>query len=72
MAGTLFHVPSGTTHIVAPPVPQLLEALAPGPCDTGEILARMRAWYDFDENGAADIVDARLEELEAAGLIRRL
>ena len=29
----LFHVPSGMTHIVAPPAPQILEALAGNPAD---------------------------------------
>ena len=67
----LFHRPSGMTHIVAPPAPQILEALRLGPADTGEILARMRAWYDLEGDEAADAVEARLEELEAAGLVSR-
>ena len=67
----LFHRPSGMTHIVAPPAPQILEALRLGPADAGEILARMRAWYDLEGDEAADAVEARLEELETAGLVRR-
>ena len=68
----LFHRPSGMTHIVAPPAPQILEALRLGPADVGEILARMRAWYDLEGDEAADAIEARLEELEAAGLVSRL
>ncbi len=68
----LFHRPSGMTHIVAPPAPQILEALRLGPADAGEILARMRAWYALEGDEAADAVEARLEELEAAGLVSRL
>jgi len=68
----LFHAPSGMTHIVAPPAPQILEALRLGPADAGEILARMRAWYDLEEEQAADSIEARIEELEAAGLVSRL
>ena len=68
----LYHAPSGMTHIVAPPAPQILEALQPGPADSGEILARMRAWYDLEGDEDVERVEARLEELEAAGLIRRL
>jgi PqqD family protein of HPr-rel-A system len=68
----LFHRPSGMTHIVAPPAPQILEALRLGPADSGEILARMRAWYDLEGDEAADAVEARLDELEAAGLVSRL
>jgi PqqD family protein of HPr-rel-A system len=67
----LFHAPSGMTHIVAAPAPQILDALRIGPADAGELIARLRAWYDFEGEGAADAIDARLEELEAAGLVRR-
>jgi len=68
----LFHAPSGMTHIVAAPAPQILDALRIGPADAGELLARLRAWYDFEsDDEVADAVDARLEELEAAGLVRR-
>ena len=68
----LFHRPSGMTHIVAPPAPQILEALRLGPADAGELLARLRAWYDFEGDEAADAIEARLEELEGAGLVSRL
>lgn len=67
----LFHAPSGMTHIVAAPAPQILDALRIGPADAGELLARLRAWYDFEGEDVADAIDARLEELEAAGLVRR-
>ena len=67
----LFHEPSGMTHIVAPPAPEILAALRIGPADAGELLARLRAWYDFEGDDVADAIDARLEELEAAGLVRR-
>ena len=67
----LFHRPSGTTHIVAPPAPQILEALRIGPAEPGEVLARLRAWYDLEGEAAAEAIEARLDELEAAGLVRR-
>ena len=67
----LYHRPSGMTHIVAPPAPQILEALRLGPAEAGEILARMRAWYALEGDEAAVAIEARLEELEAAGLIAR-
>ena len=66
----LYHRPSGLTHIIAPPAPQILDALAQGPADASEIVARMAAQFDLgDENGVA--MAARLAELEAAGLVRR-
>ncbi len=67
----LFHAPSGMTHVVAPPAPQILEALQEGPGDARAILNRIRARYDIEEEDAAPAIDARLAELEAAGLVRR-
>jgi PqqD family protein of HPr-rel-A system len=64
----LFHEPSGMTHIVAPPAPEILDALQAGPADAAELLRRLRARFDFDEGEA---IHARLAELEAAGLVRR-
>ena len=67
----LFHAPSGMTHLVAPPAPQILEALGEGPGDARAILERIRARYDVDDEEAAGAIEARLAELEAAGLVRR-
>lgn len=66
----LFHVPSGMTHIVAPPAPQILEALAGRPADLKELVRRLSR--NFDVDGAESALAARLEELEAAGLVTRL
>jgi PqqD family protein of HPr-rel-A system len=66
----LFHVPSGMTHIVAPPAPQILEALARSPADLKELVRRLSR--DFEVDGAESALAARLDELEAAGLVRRL
>jgi PqqD family protein of HPr-rel-A system len=65
----LFHIPSGMTHIVAPPAPQILEALAGSPADLTELALRLSR--NFDVDGAEDALAARLDELEAAGLVRR-
>lgn len=64
----LFHAPSGMTHIVAPPAPEILEALQAGPADATELLDRLRRRFDFDGDEA---IHARLAELEEAGLVRR-
>ena len=66
----LFHAPSGMTHIVAPPAPQILEALSEGPGDARSILERIAALYDV-EGADGGAIEARLDELEAAGLVRR-
>lgn len=64
----VYHEPSGATHIVAPPAPEILEALVAGPADAAELLRRLREKYEFDGDEA---IHARLEELEEAGLVRR-
>jgi PqqD family protein of HPr-rel-A system len=65
----LFHVPSGMTHIVAPPAPQILEALGAGPADAEELARRMGEVFEIE--GGEEAMAARLGELEAAGLVRR-
>jgi PqqD family protein of HPr-rel-A system len=70
----LFHKPSGITHILAPPAPQILEALREGPATAATILSRMRKRYALGD-GDADAMPslaARLGELEVAGLIRTI
>ncbi|MGE0179991.1 MAG: HPr-rel-A system PqqD family peptide chaperone [Sphingomonas sp.] len=66
----LFHGPSGMTHIVAAPAPQILDALRPGPANITELMARLRAAFELDD-AADEIVALRLVELEQAGLVRR-
>jgi PqqD family protein of HPr-rel-A system len=67
----LFHRPSGTTHILAPPAPQILAALAAGPADAAGIAARLEETFDLAADDSAAAIAARLAELEAAGLVRR-
>ena len=64
----VYHARSGATHIVAPPAPEILEALTDGPADAAELLRRLREKYEFDGDEA---IHARLGELEEAGLVRR-
>lgn len=72
----LFHRPSGTTHVLLPPAPELLELLAEGPADADALAARIAADYALDADDGLDepvaaVVAARLAELEAAGLVTR-
>ena len=68
----LFHVRSGITHILAPPAPQILEALAGAPATAETILARMRRAFEIEGGrGTAAALRARLDELEAVGLVTR-
>jgi len=67
----IYHRPSGMTHIVAEPVPQILEALIQGPADSAEIVARLAATHDLEGQDIDVVIAARLAELEAIGLVRR-
>ena len=65
----LYHRPSGTTHLLASPAPELLDALGAGPADADMLLARLS---DVFEIGDADraAVAARMDELVETGLAR--
>jgi PqqD family protein of HPr-rel-A system len=67
----LYHRPSGMTHILAPPAPQILSALAAGPADAAVLLERMAGEFEVEAEDSAAALEARLAELEAAGLVRR-
>ena len=67
----LFHPRSGQTHIVAPPAPEILDALGEGEADLDSLVARLRARFEFDEAEGRAAIAARLGELETAGLVRR-
>jgi PqqD family protein of HPr-rel-A system len=64
---------SGITHIVADPVPQILQAMGDSVCDAGLISARLSAHYDLGEAAQArSVISARLEELAGLGLVEKL
>jgi PqqD family protein of HPr-rel-A system len=69
----LYHRSSGTTHILLPPAPELLAMLGDEPVDAVMLAARLAADYatEYGEEPIADVVAARLAELEAAGLVWR-
>ena len=66
-----YHRPSGLTHILAPPAPQILDALAGKAADAGEIVAHIARDFELEAEDAEGAIAARLAELEAAGLVRR-
>jgi PqqD family protein of HPr-rel-A system len=67
----LYHRKSGLTHFLAPPAPQILDALAAGPASAAEIAARMGESFEIESEDPASAIAARLAELEAAGLVWR-
>jgi len=64
----LYHRPSGMTHVLAPPAPQILSALAGQPADAQTLFDRIAAAFELE--GGLEALEARLAELEAAGLVR--
>ena len=67
----VFHRPSGMTHLLAPPAPQILAALAGREGDCADILDRIAGAFEIEADDPAAAIAARLAELEAAGLVRR-
>ncbi|HEY0112022.1 MAG TPA: HPr-rel-A system PqqD family peptide chaperone [Allosphingosinicella sp.] len=68
----LFQRRSGMTHILAPPAPQILEALAQGPATAKEIAGRIAERFELEGSDPVAVIAARLAELEAPGLVWRL
>jgi PqqD family protein of HPr-rel-A system len=66
----LFHVRSGMTHILAPPAPQILRALAGRSAELDELAQRLGEIFEVEGEQCA--LEARLLELEAAGLVTRI
>jgi PqqD family protein of HPr-rel-A system len=69
----IYHRRSGVTHMVAEPVPEMLQVMAGDSIDAGEVLTRLAATFDLDESDdALASVTARLEELAELGLVHRI
>ncbi|MEG3090150.1 HPr-rel-A system PqqD family peptide chaperone [Sphingomonas sp. PB1R3] len=68
----VFHRPSGITHLLNEPAPQILEALADKPLDAAALLDQLAGQYELDVVEGIEMLQARLDELEAAGLVDRL
>lgn len=68
----LYHARSGMTHLVAEPVPQILDALRDGPCDPATLETRLATRFDLEGADGAATLRAHLDELAALGLVRRL
>jgi PqqD family protein of HPr-rel-A system len=66
----VYHRPSGQTHMLAEPAPEILTALAQGAADPAEMLQRLARDHGLDSEGDAQaVIAARMAELAALGLI---
>ncbi len=64
---------SGITHIVAEPVPQILEAMGEEPCSAAQIAERLSREFDLgDAENAEKVIADRLAELARLGLVERV
>ena len=66
----IFHRPSGITHLLASPAPEILAALV-DPLDLDQLLAALARRYDLVDPDR-DALTARLDELVASGLVEAL
>jgi PqqD family protein of HPr-rel-A system len=62
---------SGQTHVVMPPLPEILAVLAEGPAEDAVIVARLAERFDLGAGDSAAIIAERLAELAALGLIEQ-
>lgn len=67
----IYHRASGATHVVAEPVPQILEALGRDRLNLAELLARLGVDYDLAGDAEGALI-ARLDELVTLGLVIRI
>lgn len=67
----LFHRPSGATHLIASPAPEILATLGGDALDRDALLARLAQQFDLGD-ASGEALDARLAELVEAGLVETL
>lgn len=66
----VFHRPSGLTHLLASPLPEILNTLDEEPLTVDALLACLAADYDIgSDDDAIEALSVHLEELAALGLI---
>lgn len=69
----IFQKSSGMTHIVADPVPAIIDVMADEVLNISQVLAKLADKYDIEDgDDAENIVAARLEELCQLGLADRV
>lgn len=66
----IFDRRSMQTHLVAPPLPEMLSLMGEGPCDAALLTKRLETAFDLGETGdVRERVAERLDELAAMGLV---
>jgi PqqD family protein of HPr-rel-A system len=69
----IYHRPSGITHLIGEPIPQILEALGPEALSVAELLAKLGALHPVSAEGAAvSVLQSHLDTLISIGLVQRV
>lgn len=67
----VFHRPSGMTHFLDSPVPELLAMLADAPDDAAGLTRRLCGELGIEhDDEALAVIEARLDELVASGIVQ--
>lgn len=67
----IYHRPSGQTHMVVSPVPEILAAMGPDALSIDEVLSTLSGAFEIgDPVEALPIIAAHLDEMAAIGLVR--
>ncbi len=69
----IYHRRSGITHIVADPVPQILEIMKQDIVTAGDVMQRLTDIFDLEnrpDSGA--VISERLKELSLLGLVEMI
>ena len=64
----IFHRPSGLSHLVTAPAPEILELLGQERLTRGALMARLGERFELAD-ASVEALDARLGELIATGLV---
>ena len=64
----IFHRPSGLSHLVTAPAPEILELLEQEPLARAALLVRLGERFELAD-ASVEALDARLGELVATGLV---
>lgn len=67
----IFHRRSGITHIVADPVPQILNVIGSQTMSVEEMCQRLQTIFDVEGDDAAAIIGERVKEMARLGLLER-
>ena len=67
----VYHRPSGQTHLLSEPAPEMLGALGEDAISLDELTCRLGDTFDLADSSPALLAE-RLDELVASGLVERL